>query len=271
MQLRHRIKRLVLRFLPERLLQNLKKIHYARRLRQTDAAAEPDLQILRHLIRPASRVIDIGANVGLYTKFMAGLVGPWGKVYTIEPVPQTFDILSSNIDKLGLINVETFNVAVSDQDGFVQMQVPHYKTGGENFYEARIIPETTASELRTVEVHARTLDSLFGPEDRIEFVKCDVEGHERSCLRGASELLKTSRAAWLIEISGSPDQRDSAAAEVFALMASHGYEAYWFDGRHLNHRRPGDRSVNYFFLTRSHIERLPSSLLLGMRPSRRAA
>jgi FkbM family methyltransferase len=271
MHLRDRIKRFALRFLPERLLQNLKKIHYARRLRQTDPVADPDLLVLRHLVAPGHRVIDVGANVGLYTKFMAGLVGPWGKVYSIEPVPQTYEILSSNVEKLGLINVEAFNVAASSEDGFVQMQVPHYATGGENYYEARIVAEPAGGELRTVQVHARTLDSLFGPEDRIAFVKCDVEGHERSCLAGAAELLQTARPAWLIEISSNPDQRDSAAAEVFALLAGYGYEPYWFDGRHLNRRRPGDRSVNYFFLTAVHLARLPAGLVQPSHPTRRAA
>lgn len=272
MPIQERLKRFALRFMPERLLQNFKKIHYARSLRRSTEDAEPDLRVLRHLVRPNARVVDLGANIGLYTKFLSGLVGPLGKVFSIEPVPQTYELLASNIDALGLINVKLLNVAISSLDGSVRMQVPHYLTGGENFYESHIVEEGDDASLRTVEVQARTLDSIFGPEDRIEFVKCDVEGHERSCLRGAAELLRSSRPAWLIEVSGNPDQRDSAAADVFAIMAGHGYEPYWFDGALLHRRQAGTRSVNYFFLTQAHVMRMPPALFnRGQGDMRRAA
>jgi hypothetical protein len=39
-------------------------------------------------------------------------------------------------------------------------------------------------------------------------------------------------------------------------LARLGYEAYWLDGGRLKPRRPGDRSVNYFFLTEAHRSRL---------------
>jgi FkbM family methyltransferase len=267
-----RFKRFALRFLPERLLQNLKKFHYARKLRRSPESAEPDLRVVKHLVRPGARVIDLGANIGVYTQYLAGLVGPFGKVFSIEPVPQTYEILVSNIDQLGLINVQTFNVAVSGRDGVVYMEVPQYAAGGENYYEARIIATPGATTRRVVEVPARTLDGLFGPEDRIEFVKCDVEGHERVCLSGAAKLLRASRPAWLIEVSGNPDRADSPAADLFAFLASHGYEAYRFDGQLLRKRIPGDRSVNYFFLTPAQVARLPRTLFDGGQAEvRRAA
>lgn len=263
MLLHDRLKRLALRFLPERLLQNLKKIHYARALRRSPEEAEPDLRVVRHLVRPGARVVDLGANVGVYTKFLALLVGPFGKVFSIEPVPLTYELLVSNIDTIGLINVQTFNVAVSARNGVVCMEVPRYATGGENFYEARIVPGPGAPVRRVVHVPARTLDGLFGPQDRIEFVKCDVEGHELSCLQGATALLRWSRPAWLIEVSGNPDQAGSPAADVFTLLARNGYDPFRFDGQTLTRRRPGERSVNYFFLTPAHVARLPRNLLGG--------
>ena len=256
-----KFKRLALRFLPDRMLQNLKKIHYAKALRAASENGEPDLKIVRHLAGPGSHVIDVGANFGLYTKFLAELVQPNGRVYTIEPIPLTYEILTSNVKRLKLRNVEPFNVAVSDDDADVKMEIPQYTSGGENFYEARIVKTAKSPALRSVAVKARALDSLFGHLRQIDFIKCDVEGHELSCLRGAAGILRKTKPAWLIEISGNPDDAKSPAREVFHIMGDSGYLPMWFDGLHLRQRERGDRSVNYFFLTRRHIRLIPEDLL----------
>ncbi len=255
------LKRLALRLLPDGWLQRLKKIHYARTLRTLSEREEPDLLVLRHLILPGDRVADVGANFGVYTKAFADLVGPQGRVFSIEPVPQTYELLCANVRSLRLDRVQTFNLAISGADGWVQMEIPRYPTGGENFYEARIIRDGDHPEFRTVTVPTRTLDTLLLAEQpSLDFIKCDVEGHELRCLRGASELLKRVKPGWLIEISGNPDVPGSNASEVFHLMGIRGYEAFWFDGTRLRYRQVGDRSVNYFFLTERHLARLPAAL-----------
>jgi len=255
-----KLKHWALRFLPELFLQKLKKIHYARSLRMASLNGEPDLHVVRHLVGPGSRVIDIGANFGLYTRFLAEQVQPSGRVYSIEPIRLTYDILTSNVKRLKLKNVEPFNLAVSDDDQTLTMEVPDFASGGENFYEARIV-STATKGLRTVQVEARALDSLFGHLRQIDLIKCDVEGHELSCLRGAAFILKNVKPAWLIEISGNPDREETNAREVFRLMAEQGYSPYWYDGQHLRQRERGDRSVNYFFLTRRHLRLIPEDLM----------
>lgn len=253
-------KRLALRFLPDRLLQKLKKIHYAKALRAASEQGEPDLRVVRHLVGAGSHVIDVGANFGVYTKFLSELVGDTGRVYSVEPVPLTYEILTSNLKRLKLRNVEPFNVAVSDDAGEVCMEVPRYPSGGENFYEARIVAGA-ADELRAVRVDARPLDALFGHLRHIDFIKCDVEGHELAGLRGAEMILRKVKPAWLIEISGSPDDPTSNAAEVFRMLGESGYFPFWFDGRHLRQRERGERSVNYFFLTKRHLRLIPEDLM----------
>jgi FkbM family methyltransferase len=253
-------KRLALRFLPDRLLQKLKKIHYAKALRAASEGGEPDLKVVRHLVGAGSRVIDVGANFGVYTKFLAEIVGETGRVFSIEPVALTYEILTSNVKRLKLRNVEPFNFAISDDEREVRMEVPRYASGGENFYEARIVNDAGAA-LRSVRVEARPLDALFGHLRQIDFIKCDVEGHELACLRGAEMILRTLKPAWLIEISGNPDQPASTASEVFQLLAQNGYTPFWFDGLHLRQRECGDRSVNYFFLTRRHLRLIPEDLM----------
>ncbi|MCL5269164.1 MAG: FkbM family methyltransferase, partial [bacterium] len=180
------LKRLILRWCPEPLLVALKKAHYSRVLRDATAIEEPDFPVVRRLVAPGDRVLDIGANIGVYTKLLAEQVGPGGRVWSIEPIPVTWRILQHNARALGLANVEALNCAASDSDGTVTMEVPPFETGGENFYEAHIIetpgdppPVPTAAgrpprRLRRVTVQTRRLDSLFPDgSEPVSFVKCD--------------------------------------------------------------------------------------------------
>ncbi|MCH7664251.1 MAG: FkbM family methyltransferase [Chloroflexi bacterium] len=250
MYIKNSFKRLILNILPEKILKIVKKVHYARKLRSVSESTELDLSVIRHLVNPGDRVIDIRANFGVYTKYLADLVGVAGRVYSIEPVPLTFEILCSNVRKLGIRNVELIKCAISDNNSRVTMEIPLYESGGENFYEARIVDDGSESSLRRVMVESKAIDSLFSELlYDISFIKCDVEGHETNCIKGGINTINKSKPAWLIEISGDPDDLDSTAHETFKLLSGKGYEAYWFDGKSLRRRCPGDKSINYFFLT----------------------
>lgn len=256
MRLAHPVKTLALRWLPEPILHHLRKAHYARKL--AAAAPEPETAVLRHLVRSGACAIDLGANFGLYTRFLAEAVGPTGTVHAVEPVPAMHDVLRSNVRRFGLRQVRTHPVAVSETTGTVTMAVPPYATGGSNFYEARVVA-AAAGGRRTVRVAGVRLDDLFAHLPHIDFVKCDVEGHELAVLRGAPAVLREHRPAWLVEVSGDADDRRSNAAEVVRLMRAAGYEVYRFDCR-LRPRRPGDRAVNYFFLRPEHLGRIPGDM-----------
>jgi hypothetical protein len=138
------------------------------------------------------------------------------------------------------------------------MEVPRYSEGGENFYAARIVgPSAADADLRTFTVPITTIDELLGARlRRLAFVKCDVEGHELSVLRGARATLARCRPLLLVEIGGDPDDTQSSAHAVMAELASAGYIAYRFDGRGLTRRHAGQRAVDYFFLTDAWVARL---------------
>src|SRR5262245_39140016 len=75
-------KSLALNYLPDRLLMVLKRMHYYRTIRSMAEEDEPDLLVVRHLVGPGDTVVDVGANVGLYTRFLASLVGRSGRIYS---------------------------------------------------------------------------------------------------------------------------------------------------------------------------------------------
>ena len=263
----HQVKRLFKRtawkILPHSTVQLIKKRHYLRLLRSPLLEKEPELRVVRYLIKPGDTVIDIGANIGVYSKILSELVGPDGHVYSIEPFPPTFEILCYNVRKLHLDNVEPVNVAVSDSEAVVTMALPYNSSGAETHYRASIVTDRAKKgNTETANVLATTIDSRFlSASGTISFIKCDVEGYEPACIKGAVKFLARSQSAWLIEVSGDPDDTNSAAHSVFKTLHDHSYSAWWYDGSKLIKRRPSDKSTNYFFLKDNHVDILNKSEL----------
>ena len=209
-------KALVRSTLPERILQIIKKVYYGNLLRFFTEEDEVSFKVIKHLVGYGDCVIDVGANIGVYTKYLSELVGIPGHVYSVEPIPLTFEILRSNVMKLGLKNVKLINYAISDINESVTMEIPLYESGGENFYRAKIVEGNTNSLLRRVRVESKTIDYLFSKlAYNISFIKCDVERHELNCIKGAMKVIEKSKPAWLIEISGDPDSLKSTSYEIF--------------------------------------------------------
>jgi FkbM family methyltransferase len=267
MGIRKIVKGICLRFLPEHVLFLLKKRHYSLALRALRSSDEADLEIVRHIVKAGDYVIDVGANFGLYTKFLSDLVGGNGKVFSIEPIPLTFKILSSNIKELGLGNVSPMNLAISDMEGLVEMEIPRYETGGKNYYQSSITTHGSENHGRRVKIErvmAKTIDDLFyNMSSQITFIKLDVEGHELNCINGSSKVRERSGAALLVEISDNPDELGSCAYRIFEILISEGYAPYWYDGLKLKPRTARDYSINYFFLTANHSAALKTKGLIG--------
>ena len=96
--------------------------------------SEPDALRCRYLINRGDRVVDVGANIGAYTKLLSEWVGPEGLVLLLsEPIPETCSYLQNNVRKFGMGNVVVHNAAVSSRPGELKMCVP-----SSNFYQARI-------------------------------------------------------------------------------------------------------------------------------------
>src|SRR6266849_349638 len=78
-----------------------------------------EIRLLRRLVRPGDTILDIGANIGFYSRLLSALAGPSGKVYSFEPDDTNFIHLLANIR--GLFNVEPIKKAVAEQSGSLKL------------------------------------------------------------------------------------------------------------------------------------------------------
>lgn len=188
--------------LPTRLQNDLRRYRFARQIRSgrfvTD---EAEFVMLDSWVRPGDCVIDIGANIGHYTCRLSELVGKEGRVFSVEPIPETLEVLSSNVSRLTARNVTILNVAASESAGIVGMSIPKFDTGLDNYYMAQISDE--AAELNVAAIRIDALE-IRGP---VSFVKIDAEGHEMSVLRGMRRLLEEHSPVLVVE-DNTPEPRD---------------------------------------------------------------
>ncbi len=246
------IKRKIQDLTPSLLLEWYKTKAYQRILTNHDIGTELDIFIAKKLLENKGVFVDIGANIGLYTKYLSPLAS---STICFEPVPFTFKILKKNVKYFNLQNVSLHPVAISENTGVSNIEVP-IQAGVFNYFRASL-EESDDERVKSFPIQTQTLDSFFeGTQQNISFIKCDVEQHELSIIRGASSFLQKFNTPWLIEVSGNPDAEGSSSKELFEIMSNYGFTPYFFDGSHLLERIPGDNSVNYFFLKPSSIDLL---------------
>lgn len=124
---------------------------------------------LEHLdLTPEDTVIDVGANVGMFSIYVKKKFGC--KVISFEPVPENFERLKSNIllNGLSLDDFELHNVAITDEEGgVVRISTPLHCTGS----SSQFLDYPHYSECPT-----ETLDKYI-TED-CTYLKLDCEGGE---------------------------------------------------------------------------------------------
>lgn len=179
-----------------------------------------EMIFLKRYLRPGDRAIDAGANVGLYTLYLASLVGSDGHVLAFEPDQVNAARLSENVAINRLDNVTVRVTAVSDFAGTAD-----FTTGVDTancFSDLREFGE----ERQLVEVV--TLDSEV--RERCAVCKMDVEGAEPAALRGAERLLaEANPPVWLLELTDRTLKRSgSSVEEVKSWLKERGYELWTY-------------------------------------------
>ena len=146
------------------------------------------VEVVRERVDPQNDVIDVGANVGLFTILMAGLISQERRLLAIEPTPGAVEYLRKNIRENGLAGkVIVFEGLATNRCQPCTLNVipgmEEYSSIG-----GLIHPATKGQRSHRITVPGETIDRLV---DRFAlrpgFIKIDTEGAEYQVLSGDSK------------------------------------------------------------------------------------
>lgn len=156
-------------------------------------------QLLVSLIAPGDVVVDIGANTGYYSVLGGWRSFPNGQLWSFEPNPVAYALLSDNISTNGFGAVARRHpIALSDRKGEAALRVfPGYEaTSTIRELAPAFIGHTereTGRPSHEVIVPTDTLDNVMHDCPGIDFIKMDAEGHEPAIIEGARSILSRSK------------------------------------------------------------------------------
>jgi FkbM family methyltransferase len=174
---------------------------------------------VRKIIRSGNCVMDIGANLGYYSRIFSYLVGDKGKVLAVEPVGLFRDVLKRNVK--GRANVEIIPYALGEEHNKeITMGVP----SGHKIFRHGLTHVVEKQNDKIDHEFSATLKDpaiLFSDLEVVDYIKCDVEGYEIHIIPRMKEIIERHKPFIQIETSGSNK------SFIFKFLKDFGYSAFW--------------------------------------------
>lgn len=163
----------------------------AREVCFTGVYGPQETAIVRALVGAGMTFVDVGANWGYFTLLASHLVGPGGRVVSLEPDPRLFPVLSDNVGRNALRNVSLHQLAAAREAGVLALA--GFDEGAGNFGVSRIVAQGGGE--RVFDVRADTLDRVLAEDGvgAVDLLKMDIEGAEASALAGLAGSLRERR------------------------------------------------------------------------------
>lgn len=188
--------------------------------------------LMAQALRPGDVAIDVGANIGFFSLFMAQFVSEAGKVIAFEPGEKLLTKLNYNIS----LNPDLRNIEVVSHPLWCRQEVVTYWEdtdsggGGNALWDPGLFVDNKKSAANPLptEMDATTLDFQFlYTEPRL--IKLDTEGSEQRILEGGCKLLDRARPPFIItEMNPFGMEQMGCSAETYReFMQSYGYDMFF--------------------------------------------
>ena len=169
------------------------------------------IRVMRRVLRPDSLCVDVGAHDGATLEPMFALA-PKARHYAFEALPH----LAAQV-RAKFPEANVHDCALSDTSGnatFVHVENdPGYSGLRRRIYDR---PDPITSEIT---VRVARLDDVIPANERVAFLKIDVEGAEYHVLRGAVETIRRGRPVIVFEAGeGSTGQYGVTSRDMYRLI-----------------------------------------------------
>ncbi|MDF2436797.1 MAG: methyltransferase FkbM family [Bacteroidota bacterium] len=175
------------------------------------------------LIPENTAVLDIGANIGIMTVYLAKIRNC--EVFSFEPMPNNISAFKRIVDHFKLNNVRLFEMALGNHEGEAEMVMPvisSVRMQGLSHVVHESIPENNEGE--RFKVPLRMLDKLpelISCSKRISAIKIDVENFEFFVLDGAKTLISRNKPVIYAELWDNDNRY-----KCFDLLENLNYNTY---------------------------------------------
>ena len=195
---------------------------------------EQEINLVKKFIKSGTDSIDVGVYRGVYSYEMSKYSE---KVHSFEPNPIIFKYINKNLKKF-IKNIHLYNFALSNQNKTINLKIPIRNSNSnkeifEEYYEmgkATIHNENNFENYENFEIQTKKIDELSF-DNKISFIKIDVEGHELEVIEGAKNTIKRHKPILLVEIEKQYTKKE--VAESINFINSLGYKSYFFNKKDL--------------------------------------
>lgn len=192
-----------------------------------------EIAIMKANIQTGDTILDIGANIGFYTRILSNLAGDKGKVYSFEPDIINYSRLEKNCRQLA--NVQFYNQAVSNETGVLKI----YKSLMLNV-DHRTYP---IDEYESVEeISCVAIDALIPDGQAVDFIKIDIQGFEMSAFSGMKKTLAANPQVKIISEFWpfGLQKAGSSVQELLSFFWDAGFKVYLIQEKQFELIKPDD-------------------------------
>lgn len=192
-----------------------------------------ELAFFQEHCRGGMTLVDIGANIGLYTALAMHQLDADGRIVAFEPHPGTFAFLQKNVaaNQTGARacpRVAALNLAAAPQRGRQELRLNPENRGDNRLYQGTY--QGKVEQWETLPVEGRPVDDVLADLGiwQVNFVKIDIQGYEQNAISGFQKTLARSENVILMSEFWPKGLREAGgdAIAYLTMLSDLGFTLY---------------------------------------------
>ncbi|GAB4503334.1 MAG: hypothetical protein Fur0043_03260 [Anaerolineales bacterium] len=192
-----------------------------------------ELAFFQKYCRGPLTLVDIGANIGLYTVLAMHQLDSTGRIVALEPHPGTFAFLQKNVaanqaQASACSRVDALNLAATPERGPQQLRLNPENRGDNRLYRGTY--QGKVEQWEALPVEGRPVDEVLANLniEQVNFVKIDIQGYEQKAIAGFQKTLARSQNVILMSEFWPKGLREAGgdARNYLEMLAGLGFRLY---------------------------------------------